>query len=150
MQSFDSMAINNNMQYGQQTPIVQMPPTPQYYPQQPQQYPTEGHHYQQQPHLVMPPPPSQSTASQPPFRENTRDNYEINNGSSTTEQRRNVARGLVYRDNNTFDQRRPSQPVPSPTLSMENFRLLSVLGRGHFGKVILSQYKNTSEFCIFL
>ncbi len=37
---------------------------------------------------------------------------------------------------------------------MDSFRLLSVLGRGHFGKVILSQYKNTgtcvtSAGCIF-
>lgn len=31
-------------------------------------------------------------------------------------------------------------------MSIENFRLLSVLGRGHFGKVILAQYKNTGEY----
>ena len=31
-------------------------------------------------------------------------------------------------------------------MSLENFRLLSVLGRGHFGKVILSQYRNTGEY----
>lgn len=31
-------------------------------------------------------------------------------------------------------------------MSMESFRLLSVLGRGHFGKVILSQYRNTGEY----
>ncbi|KRT82510.1 protein kinase, partial [Oryctes borbonicus] len=29
---------------------------------------------------------------------------------------------------------------------MENFRFISVLGRGHFGKVILSQYRNTGEY----
>lgn len=28
----------------------------------------------------------------------------------------------------------------------DHFKLISVLGRGHFGKVILSQYKNTSEY----
>lgn len=31
-------------------------------------------------------------------------------------------------------------------MTIENFRLISVLGRGHFGKVILSQYKNTGEY----
>lgn len=34
----------------------------------------------------------------------------------------------------------------SGEMSMESFRLLSVLGRGHFGKVILSQYKPTNEY----
>lgn len=31
-------------------------------------------------------------------------------------------------------------------MGMEQFRLISVLGRGHFGKVILGQYKNTGEY----
>lgn len=34
----------------------------------------------------------------------------------------------------------------SGDMSMESFRLLSVLGRGHFGKVILAQYKPTNEY----
>uniref|UniRef100_A0A0N4ZPC4 protein kinase C n=1 Tax=Parastrongyloides trichosuri TaxID=131310 RepID=A0A0N4ZPC4_PARTI len=34
----------------------------------------------------------------------------------------------------------------SGSLSLSNFRLISVLGRGHFGKVILSQYKNTQQY----
>ncbi|CAK1596350.1 unnamed protein product [Parnassius mnemosyne] len=34
----------------------------------------------------------------------------------------------------------------SGEMSMESFRLLSVLGRGHFGKVILAQYKPTNEY----
>jgi serine/threonine protein kinase len=32
------------------------------------------------------------------------------------------------------------------SLMLEQFRLISVLGRGHFGKVILSQYKPTSKY----
>ncbi|XP_064615930.1 serine/threonine-protein kinase N2-like isoform X2 [Liolophura sinensis] len=31
-------------------------------------------------------------------------------------------------------------------IQMSSFRPISVLGRGHFGKVILSQYKNTGEY----
>lgn len=31
-------------------------------------------------------------------------------------------------------------------MAIDHFRLISVLGRGHFGKVILSQYKNTGEY----
>ncbi|XP_045448504.1 serine/threonine-protein kinase N [Melitaea cinxia] len=34
----------------------------------------------------------------------------------------------------------------SGEMSMDNFRLLSVLGRGHFGKVILAQYRPTNEY----
>ncbi|CEF62865.1 Serine/threonine-protein kinase N2 [Strongyloides ratti] len=34
----------------------------------------------------------------------------------------------------------------SSSLTLANFRLISVLGRGHFGKVILSQHKNTSKY----
>ncbi|XP_035432179.2 serine/threonine-protein kinase N [Spodoptera frugiperda] len=34
----------------------------------------------------------------------------------------------------------------SGEMSMDSFRLLSVLGRGHFGKVILAQYKPTNEY----
>lgn len=34
----------------------------------------------------------------------------------------------------------------SGDMNMESFRLLSVLGRGHFGKVILAQYRSTNEY----
>lgn len=36
--------------------------------------------------------------------------------------------------------------MPKIGMTMENFKLISVLGRGHFGKVILSQYRNTGEY----
>ncbi|KAJ8665159.1 hypothetical protein QAD02_006821 [Eretmocerus hayati] len=55
------------------------------------------------------------------------------------------ARPLHYRDS-AYESRRQSQLMPMTGMSLENFRLLSVLGRGHFGKVILSQYRNTGEY----
>lgn len=56
--------------------------------------------------------------------------------------RRPVASRLEYRDS-AYGSKRASQVTG---MSIENFRLLSVLGRGHFGKVILAQYKNTGEY----
>ncbi|KAK3753817.1 hypothetical protein QZH41_018468 [Actinostola sp. cb2023] len=41
---------------------------------------------------------------------------------------------------------RVPSPVNSSHMSIYNFRCISVLGRGHFGKVILGEYKNTNEF----
>lgn len=31
-------------------------------------------------------------------------------------------------------------------MSMDQFRTIAVLGRGHFGKVLLTEYKNTGEY----
>lgn len=45
--------------------------------------------------------------------------------------RRPSGRGLEHRDS-AYESRRHSQ---FSGMSMDNFRLLSVLGRGHFGKV---------------
>ena len=51
--------------------------------------------------------------------------------------------------------RRSAPPRPSyethrnskyGAMGLEQFRLISVLGRGHFGKVILGQYKTTGEY----
>ncbi|XP_008192045.1 serine/threonine-protein kinase N isoform X2 [Tribolium castaneum] len=56
--------------------------------------------------------------------------------------RRPVARELGYRDS-AYESRRHSQYTG---MSIDNFKLISVLGRGHFGKVILSQYRNTGEY----
>ncbi len=38
-----------------------------------------------------------------------------------------------------------SKTMPA-NINMSNFRMVSVLGRGHFGKVILSQYRASGEF----
>ncbi|XP_018915504.1 serine/threonine-protein kinase N isoform X2 [Bemisia tabaci] len=54
-----------------------------------------------------------------------------------------TARVLEYRDS-AYESPRHSMLMPS--MNLENFKLLSVLGRGHFGKVILSQYRNTGEY----
>lgn len=54
-----------------------------------------------------------------------------------------TSRPLEYR-NISYDPSRRSSHISG--LSLENFTLLSVLGRGHFGKVILSQYRNTGEY----
>lgn len=67
---------------------------------------------------------------------------EPNVDGQSNNRRAQVARGLQYKDS-AYESRRVSQTAG---LNMDNFRLLSVLGRGHFGKVILSQYKNTGEF----
>lgn len=62
-------------------------------------------------------------------------------GNVAAGSRRQVARGLQYKDS-AYESRRHSQ---TNGLNVDSFRLLSVLGRGHFGKVILSQYKNTGN-----
>lgn len=62
----------------------------------------------------------------------------------------NNAQQLQYRDSAAYEARRPVPPAAQVRgrtgLGLDNFRMLSVLGRGHFGKVILSQYKNTGEY----
>ncbi|XP_055609682.1 serine/threonine-protein kinase N isoform X2 [Uranotaenia lowii] len=58
--------------------------------------------------------------------------------------RQGPARALQYRDS-AYESRRQSQ-AGSTGMQIDSFRLLSVLGRGHFGKVILAQYKNTGEY----
>ncbi|XP_011148486.1 serine/threonine-protein kinase N isoform X3 [Harpegnathos saltator] len=85
-----------------------------------------------EPRPVLIAPPSPRTPSPQPVVEFPEDEvvYEL------------PVRPLQYRDS-AYESRRHSQLTG---MTLENFRLLSVLGRGHFGKVILSQYRNTGEY----
>jgi len=45
--------------------------------------------------------------------------------------------------------RQPPRPLPirsDSTMGLDSFHFVAVLGRGHFGKVILARYKNTGEY----
>lgn len=104
------------------SPTIQHPQTPQYYGQ-PQQFP-------------------QPSIQQPQQHQQQQQQTSLSMQSdmaNAANQRRNVSRNLQYKDT-AYETRRHSQ---SMGLTVDSFRLLSVLGRGHFGKVILSQYKNT-------
>ncbi|XP_012237320.1 serine/threonine-protein kinase N isoform X3 [Bombus vancouverensis nearcticus] len=85
-----------------------------------------------EPRPVLIAPPSPRTPSPQPVVEFPEDEvvYEMPN------------KPAQYRDS-AYESRRHSQLTG---MTIENFRLLSVLGRGHFGKVILSQYRNTGEY----
>jgi len=98
--------------------------------------------YQNQYQLPAPPPQHHHVDQQQLQQSLSNANSNNNNINNNNRQRQNVARGLQYRDS-AYESRRHSQ---SMGMSLDSFRLLSVLGRGHFGKVILSQYKNTGEY----
>lgn len=134
----------------QSSPIIQEPPTPIIYgghvsaseasaPQFPQPAQRQNYHQQQ-------PTAASSYQQQQPIYQNQ---FELQNAAAATQQnaRRNVARGLQYRDS-AYESRRQSQSlITSPgILSMDNFRMLSVLGRGHFGKVILCQLRTNNQY----
>lgn len=105
-----------------QPPLVQQPTTPQY--KMPQQI------YPQLPNV------SDIPATIPTS----------NTAASQQNRRPQVARNLQYKDN-SFDAVARQEPIlPQQSgFTIDSFRLLSVLGRGHFGKVILSQYKKTGK-----
>lgn len=101
----------------------------------------KGHHSQQYADDAFLPNPSESLKKA--------DSHEIFLGGTKT--------ASVYQSSTTpRHPLRPSvQPPPRPTerkakkvdsISIEHFRCIAVLGRGHFGKVLLSQFKSTSEY----
>ncbi|XP_029915279.1 serine/threonine-protein kinase N2-like [Myripristis murdjan] len=46
---------------------------------------------------------------------------------------------------NTTTERSGDQPVSALKMQMEDFKYISVLGRGHFGKVLLAEFKKTRK-----
>lgn len=138
---FGNLSINNNQQqqqhhhpnqqgYVPQSPIVQEPPTPQYQANQPQ-FPTPAARLNL---------PQQPNMQYQPIYQNQ---FELN---STDLAKKNVARNLQYRESLEQSTRQQSANLQSSRLQMDNFRLLSVLGRGHFGKVILSQLRSNNQY----
>lgn len=112
----------NMNSYGSVSPQIIEPVPPMYLNQQQQ------HQFYNQHQIIQPPQQYNDNIQQQP---------------ELVQNRRPIVHGgLQYRDS-AYESRRHSQSLG---LSLENFRLLSVLGRGHFGKVILSQYKNTGEY----
>ncbi|XP_073846966.1 serine/threonine-protein kinase N isoform X11 [Musca autumnalis] len=157
-----TISNNNNIQLQQQhstepSPIIQEPQTPIVYgghlsaseaaaPHFPQ--PAQRQQNYQQPSQQQPPQPSAAAVQQQqqPIYQNQ---FELQNAAAAAQSnsRRNVARGLQYRDS-AYESRRQSQNITAPPgiLSMDNFRMLSVLGRGHFGKVILCQLRTNNQY----
>ncbi|XP_017066078.1 serine/threonine-protein kinase N isoform X7 [Drosophila eugracilis] len=147
----------SQQQYVQQSsPIIQEPPTPTIYgnsaaagaPQFPQpaqrqdkQPPQQQPIYANQYELNVAKAAAAASVYSPSSSTNS------NSNQQQQQQRRNVARGLQYRESGGLDTGRAGkQPPNAGMLSMDNFRLLSVLGRGHFGKVILSQLKSNNQY----
>lgn len=61
--------------------------------------------------------------------------------SNSNRRPQGAARNLQYSQRTT-----QGPPIANVNgISIDSFRLLSVLGRGHFGKVILSQYKKSGK-----
>lgn len=140
--------------YIQSSPIVQEPPTPTIYGNSsvagvvpPPQFPQPTQRLDKQ----------QLQQQQQPIYANQ---YELNvakaaagggagsgaGAGASTSGRRNVARGLQYREPAGYEALRQQAPPNAGMLSLDNFRLLSVLGRGHFGKVILSQLRSNNQY----
>ncbi|XP_033247956.1 serine/threonine-protein kinase N isoform X5 [Drosophila miranda] len=149
---------SSQQQYGQSSPIIQEPPTPTIYcvsasagaPQFPQptqrqdklqQQPGQQPIYANQYELNV----AKAAAAASVYTPTPTPSSSSTSNTSQQEQRKNVARGLQFRETGG----RLVKPGPPPNagmLSMDNFRLLSVLGRGHFGKVILSQLRSNNQY----
>ncbi|XP_065720031.2 serine/threonine-protein kinase N isoform X5 [Drosophila suzukii] len=153
---------SSQQQYVQQSsPIIQEPPTPTIYgnsaaagapqfPQPAQRQEKQPAQQQQQPiyanqyELNV---AKAAAAAASVYSPSSSTNSNSNQQQQQQQQRRNVARGLQYRESGGIEAGRAGkQPPNAGMLSMDNFRLLSVLGRGHFGKVILSQLRSNNQY----
>lgn len=86
-----------------------------------------------------------SSVTSPP-RESINTNEEQAH-SSPMHSRKNTKDTLSSEENRSpLPKRQPSiQPKLNEGLQMEDFNCISVLGRGHFGKVLLAEYKRTGK-----
>ncbi|KQS70789.1 serine/threonine-protein kinase N isoform X8 [Drosophila erecta] len=149
---------SSQQQYAQQSsPIIQEPATPTIYGNSTAagapQFPQPAQRQEKQPSQQQPIYANQyelnvakaaAAASVYSLSSSTTSN---SNQQQQQQQRRNVARGLQYRESGGLETGRAGkQPPNAGMLSMDNFRLLSVLGRGHFGKVILSQLRSNNQY----
>ncbi|XP_016998035.2 serine/threonine-protein kinase N isoform X4 [Drosophila takahashii] len=149
----------NQQQYVQQSsPIIQEPPTPTIYGSSAAagapQFPQPAQRQEKQPPQQQPIYANQyelnvakAAAAASVYSPSSSTNSHSNQQQQQQQQRRNVARGLQYRESGGLEAGRAGkQPPNAGMLSMDNFRLLSVLGRGHFGKVILSQLRSNNQY----
>lgn len=137
VQSLDNISLNK---YVPPSPIIQQPVTPQYFSNQQPSYTSSSSQLPQSSVHHAPQQQQQQQNQTPVQRSQSSHQLEIAQAAAAAASRRQqVSRGL-YKEN-SFEVRKPT----SAGLSVDSFRLLSVLGRGHFGKVILSQYKNTGR-----
>ncbi|KAH8367136.1 hypothetical protein KR084_002526 [Drosophila pseudotakahashii] len=150
---------SNQQQYVQQSsPIIQEPPTPTIYGNSAAagapQFPQPAQRQEKQPPQQQPIYANQyelnvakAAAAASVYSPSSSTNSNSNQQQQQQQQRRNVARGLQYRESGGLEAGRAGkQPPNAGMLSMDNFRLLSVLGRGHFGKVILSQLRSNNQY----
>ncbi|XP_058834656.1 serine/threonine-protein kinase N isoform X4 [Topomyia yanbarensis] len=121
-------ALQQQQYYQQQLLLQQQQQQQQHHLQQQQQL--QPHHHQAPPLPHQPPHPLDLAVAGPAV--------------AAPNRRQGPARTLQYRDS-AYESRRQSQ-TGATGMNIESFQLLSVLGRGHFGKVILAQYKNTGEY----
>lgn len=86
------------------------------------------------------PPPQPPPPQQPPVKPQSKITETVNNISNNNDF---VVDSTPSKLNNKIKQ---SKLNVSSHININGFRLISVLGRGHFGKVILSQYKASGEY----
>ncbi|XP_055707637.1 serine/threonine-protein kinase N isoform X4 [Phlebotomus papatasi] len=130
VQPLENLSINNNPQFAGSAM-----PQPMFHHAMPKYHPPPTQPPPAPPVAQMSRPPAQGIVIPPPTEF-------IGDGPPTPASRRPIRGQLQYRDS-AYESRRQSQTAG---LNIDSFKLLSVLGRGHFGKVILSQYRNTGEY----